>query len=559
MSNDESIVSNDENTAELPGAAAAVALRQDEPPPVVPAEPAQVRPLDQSLFGSLWPERDGRPRPGLLAGSVAVGVLAGALLPYRGLGVGVYLVLLLGGALVLSASGYRGGRWTRWCLVMCLALGSLVVVRADEELAVPAVAMAGLLATTALTGARRFAAMAAGPIAWVLSGIRGLPLLGATMRGLSRHRMLWPAVRTLLVSVLLLVVFGALFSSADAIFGAWTDAVLPRMDWDSLTFRAFLGFVIGGVVLAGCYLAVNPPLVHRLDPGQPVPARHAWEWQVPLVLVDLLFVVFVAAQWQTFFGGHDYLMRTTGLSYATSVHQGFAQLTVATAATLVLVAAVSRKAARRSRADRVVLRVLAGVLCLLTLVVVASALYRMQMYQQAYGFTVLRLLVDAFEAWLGLVVLFVLAAGVRLSGRWVPRAVLSSAAVSLLAVGLANPAGWAAAHNIDRYQSTGRLDAWYLTRLGDDAAPAIAASALPDPLRACLVQLSERPAPPLDAISWNLGRSKAAQLRESLTTGLSPLRCAAVVDAVHAPSGKRSPAVAAGPVTAPGRDRSPRA
>ena len=42
---------------------------------------------------------------------------------------------------------------------------------------------------------------------------------------------------------------------------------------------------------------------------------------------------------------------------------------------------------------------------MLTLVVVASALYRMHVYQEAYGFTQLRLLVDVFEGWLGLLVL----------------------------------------------------------------------------------------------------------------------------------------------------------
>ena len=73
-----------------------------------------------------------------------------------------------------------------------------------------------------------------------------------------------------------------------------------------------------------------------------------------------------------------------------------------------------------------------GALCVLTLVVVASALHRMDLYQQAYGFTVLRVLVDGFELWLGLVVVMLLVAGIRLSGWWLPRAVLVSGAVFVL-------------------------------------------------------------------------------------------------------------------------------
>ncbi|MFD1050426.1 DUF4153 domain-containing protein [Kibdelosporangium lantanae] len=69
--------------------------------------------------------------------------------------------------------------------------------------------------------------------------------------------------------------------------------------------------------------------------------------------------------------------------------------------------------------DRVFLRSLLGALCLLMLVVVASALTRMWAYQEAYGFTVMRLLVEACELWLGVVYLLVIAAGVRLSGKLV--------------------------------------------------------------------------------------------------------------------------------------------
>ena len=79
------------------------------------------------------------------------------------------------------------------------------------------------------------------------------------------------------------------------------------------------------------------------------------------------------------------------------------------------------------------LRVLLGALCALTLVVVASALYRMHVYEEAYGFTRLRVLVSVFEAWLGLVIVLTIAAVARLRGPWVPLVALLSGAVMLLA------------------------------------------------------------------------------------------------------------------------------
>jgi hypothetical protein len=163
-----------------------------------------------------------------------------------------------------------------------------------------------------------------------------------------------------------------------------------------------------------------------------------------------------------------------------------------------------------------VLRVLVGTLCVLTLVVVASALHRMDLYQQAYGFTVLRVLVDAFELWLGLLVVLVLVAGVRLSGWWLPRAALVSGALLLLLGGLANPEAWVADRNIARYEATGKLDVRYLESLGPDAAPTILAG-LPPELLGCF---SAAGASGTSVLEWNLGRARADEaLASSVATG----------------------------------------
>ena len=169
-------------------------------------------------------------------------------------------------------------------------------------------------------------------------------------------------------------------------------------------------------MLAAAYLSLNPPRTEPFADRATVPVRHRYEWLVPVLLVDAVFLVFLVAQATVVFGGHDYLESTTGLTYADYVHQGFGQLTVATALTLLVVWAAARKAPRETSSDRTWLRSALGLLCVLTLVVVASALYRMHVYQEAYGFTRLRLLVDVFEGWLGLLVLGVMAAGVGLRG-----------------------------------------------------------------------------------------------------------------------------------------------
>ena len=122
---------------------------------------------------------------------------------------------------------------------------------------------------------------------------------------------------------------------------------------------------------------------------------------------------------------------------------------------------------------------------MLTLVVVASALHRMDLYQDAYGFTQLRLLVDVFEGWLGLLVLAVMVAGAVGRGAWLPRFALVSGAVALLGLAAINPDAWIARHNIDRYEATGRIDWTYLRDLSADATPVIADRLPPRSPAAC--------------------------------------------------------------------------
>jgi hypothetical protein len=236
-------------------------------------------------------------------------------------------------------------------------------------------------------------------------------------------------------------------------------------------------------------------------------ATHVWEWAVPVGLVVAVEAGFLIAQGAAMWGGHEYLRRMTGLTYAEYVHQGFAQLTTATFLTLVVVALTMRVAARATRGDRILLRALLGILCLLTLAVVASALYRMGLYQQAYGYTVLRLFVDGFELWLGLVVVLLLVAGIRLSGQWLARAILISAAVLTLAFTAMNPDAWVAQRNIQRFEAGRPLDTLYLSTLSADATPTLI-DRLPAEVTRCMFGLRDYAPLRDDALAWNLGRDR---------------------------------------------------
>jgi hypothetical protein len=145
-------------------------------------------------------------------------------------------------------------------------------------------------------------------------------------------------------------------------------------------------------------------------------------------------------------------------------------------------------------------------------VIVASALRRLWLYEEAYGYTRLRLFVGAVELGLGWILVLVLAAGVRLRYRWLPRAVLASTAVGLLAFAALNPDRFVAARNIDRYERTGRVDMGYLSWLSADAVPEL--RRLPPAGRVCaLVRASEELRHQHDPwYAYNAGRAAARQV-----------------------------------------------
>ena len=477
------------------------------PPPAMPpvARTAGSGSLMDDVFGGLWIDRGVPARRWVLVACLAIGLFAGWTLPDTELGLAATLVLVASGALVLVLTRYRRSPFTWACAALAFGFALLPVLRDADWLAVLGLMASLVLVTAALTAGTTVPGMLAGAIAWPFAGLRGMPWLGRTMRAFTRGTNTAAVTRTIVLSLLGVLIFGLLFASGDAIFGHWVDAVLPDVQ-DMFALRLFLTVAIGGTVLAAAYLAINPPGVER--PGVRRPAQHRFEWLAPVLLVDAVFVLFLLAQAAAFFGGHDYIERTTGLTYAEYVHQGFAQLTIATALTLLVVSVAARKARVDVAADRWWLRGSLGALLLLTLVVVASALHRMNLYQDAYGFTRLRLVVDLFEGWLGLVVIAVIAAGVGLRGRWLPRFALLSGAALLLGLAVVNPDAWIARHNIERYQATGKVDWSYLRGLSLDAAPTLVK--LPPEQAACA--LGDFSPEPDGWTGWNLSRARAADV-----------------------------------------------
>ncbi|MFI9061703.1 DUF4153 domain-containing protein [Streptomyces sp. NPDC053429] len=418
----------------------------------------------------------------VLAAGLATAVFLG-----DGMGPGLLLAALpamVAAYVSARAAGRTARPWTVLWALGCVALLAVPALRDSAWPSTLAVLAAVLLAALALHGSRRWPGVLLSPLGFLSTAVSGVVWAWAGVRaragGSGRERWL-PVAKASVVAVGLLLVFGALFASADAAFADLLGDLAPDVSVGEGPLRILL-FLFGAVLaLAGARTAAAP---HRWDRIEVAPgkARSRVEWGLPLIVLNLLFAGFIAVQLAVLFGGYDKVLESTGLTYAEYARQGFWQLLWATVFVLGVIALALRWAPRGTAGDRRFVRVVLGVLCLLTLVVVASAVRRMDLYVDAYGLTRLRLSVVTVELWLGLVIVLLMAAGVA-GGRWLARAVVGSAAVTVLAFGLVSPDGVIAQSNVTRYREEGKIDLAYARDLSADAAPAL--DRLPEPQRSC--------------------------------------------------------------------------
>lgn len=473
-----------------------------------------------------------RPKPGVIHSATLWSVLATALLSALLLGDGIgpnLLVVAVPAAFAAYFAARAAGRRLRpWTAVWAVGGLALLVVPALRDAGWPAflaIVSALALSSLALHGSRGWLGIflgsvglftsVPGSLGWAARGVR------ARMTG-SRNR-LGVAFRSTAVALVLLVVFGALFASADAAFADVLGSLIPDVSVGDGPWRLFLAALGAVGALAAAYTAAAPVRWDEVT-IRPGGARGRLEWALPLIVLNLLFAAFLVIQLTVLLGGYDKVMAETDLSYSQYAREGFWQLLWATLLTLVVIALALRWAPRGAARDRTLVRAVLGTLCLLTLVVVASALRRMDLYVDAYGLTRLRISVAAVELWLGVVLVLIMAAGV-FGAKVLPRAVAASAAVGVLAFGLVSPDGLIAEQNVQRYRSDHSIDIEYLRGLSADAVPAL--DTLPEPLRSCALEEIQRTLRSSDtpwyATSW--GEARARDILGDWDPGLRALDC----------------------------------
>jgi hypothetical protein len=298
-------------------------------------------------------------------------------------------------------------------------------------------------------------------------------------------------LRGVLIATPILVILIGLLASADLIFADYVLDALAWLDLERIArfFRGVLVVVVSALFFLGALLTAlrvkNDS--RRLRPSEArMPAFLGLiETMVVLISVDLVFAGFVAVQFAYLFGGQSNIT-AAGYTYAEYARRGFSELTAVAVLSLGLITLLNAITKKEAARDRRWFKGLAAVLVGFVGVILFSALKRLLMYENAFGFTRLRTYTHVAIFWMAVLCLafLVLMFADRLR-RFAPAVALGIIGFSAT-LNLLNVDAFIVNRNATRLEMSGKLDVRYVFRLSYDAVPELVdlAKRAPGPVRA---------------------------------------------------------------------------
>ncbi|QOS98275.1 DUF4173 domain-containing protein [Brevibacterium sp. JNUCC-42] len=193
-----------------------------------------------------------------------------------------------------------------------------------------------------------------------------------------------------------------------------------------------------------------------------------------LLVCNVLYVVFVGFQVSYLFMGASGL--PDGISYAEYAQNGFYELVKVSFFNLLLLLTSLHLIKGETLQKGRVINLLLTVLTVCTLFMLYSAHFRLQLYEEAYGFTFQRIIARLAMGCL------LIACGVMLYQIWkrtlpLIRVFIMIGLCAYTLINVINVDHWIVKLNIERYQAIKKIDVHYLTTLSLDAIPTLAAYA----------------------------------------------------------------------------------
>ena len=483
---------------------------------------SQWLPVAASAPPPVWATARVRSTPTLaaLGSALLVGIVADQWLRTGTFGLAASLTFVVAALAVVRVGGLA--RFESRLLVALAALFACwFTMRASPWLLVPdllvAIGLLGLAASLAVRGSTfdlgvsELAARAFQGLVQLTAGAGFVARPALRARG--RLRSAAPVIRGVAIALPIAAVIAGLLASADPVFASFFNL---NIDAGQLILDAVF-VVLGALGVAGLLrLAASEPL-ERVN--GPLWRLGATEALVVLTVLDAIFAAFAVAQVLAATGGAADTLRSAGVTYSDYARSGFFQLLWVSGITLAVLFLFSRISKFSDRRGALAFMVLAQCAIALTLMIDVVAFRRLSLYEEAYGFTMLRLYSHVFAVWVAVVFLLLAVdfLGVWSRRRWFVGAMLTTATAVLLGLNFVNPEALIVSLNTSHAQTAHKIDGEYLSQLSSDATPALLASrsSVDTTLRGQIDRVAcagtRTYSPPVAAFNWSDAQAAAAR------------------------------------------------
>lgn len=283
-------------------------------------------------------------------------------------------------------------------------------------------------------------------------------------------------IKGIIIAAPFLVVLLWLLSSADLVFQAYLGKIFNfNLNFDlEIILRALIILVVSYLFLGVFFKITEDKKTEDIkNESEEIKPLGFIESSTILILVELLFLVFIAVQFFYLFGGKDYVWGIEEyITYSQYAKKGFYKLIAVSIVSFLLVYGIDILGKRESSKEKKTFKILGAALVLEISIIIYSAWTRMAVYVDGYGLTFSRFLVFALLLWIFSVFMIFLYKIISEKQKAVFLfAVFCLSIIFWTGINLINPDGFIAKENIKRLTQRKELDLYYLNNLSTDAIP----------------------------------------------------------------------------------------
>ena len=267
-------------------------------------------------------------------------------------------------------------------------------------------------------------------------------------------------IKAVFFTIVIALIVIALLSSADSEFSSLFSNLLIDLHFLSIPALVikFFSIIIPFFYIAGFFMnMLNIDEVLEEKENKKVKMKDGFTIYMMITALNIIYLIFCYTQIKSLF-------TIENIKYSSYARQGFFQLMIVSLINIVMILKATDKNLKETEKQKKYKKIICIIMLVFTLLIIISSLARMTLYQQNYGETRLRILVD-FTLITEIILLIPTAIYILKENIDLVKTYFIIIVTMYCVVNFSNIDYIIAKNNVDRYIKTGKIDDNYLKRL----------------------------------------------------------------------------------------------